>query len=304
MKSLLLILLAAASGLATWLYLNEMQAQTVQDAADENEVSVVQALVFSKNIKRGTLVTKDVIRWEERVEQTLPSDAIISVAANPDFPTSIVGRVSTANLFVGDLVRRSATTDGATSFMTLALNPGMVAIAVPVSTTAIAGGYVLPEDQVDVIHTIVRSIEPGEEPYDFSRVILRNVRVLAVGEYATSKDVFQTNEQQDVSENIQRDTRVVGSTVTLELSEEQAKIMLSATQRGSLALALKAMDDYASTEIGDINMIDSETPRQSVSSVSDGVNNGIYSISLIEAGVESVVTVQTTKTAQEQADDE
>jgi pilus assembly protein CpaB len=304
MKSLLLILLAAASGLATWLYLNEMQAQTVQDAAEGSEVSLVQVLVFSKNVRRGTVVTEDVISWEERVEQTLPSDAITSAASNPDFPNSIVGKVSTANLFVGDLVRRSATTDGSTSFMTLALNPGMVAIAVPVSTTAIAGGYVLPEDQVDVIHTIVRSIEPGEEPYDFSKVILRNVRVLAVGEYATSKDVFQTNEQQDVSENVQQDTRVVGSTVTLELSEEQAKIMLSATQRGSLALALKAMDDYAPTEVGDVNMNGDATPAQVLSSANDDANNETYSISLIQAGVESIVTVQNSKTDREQADDE
>jgi pilus assembly protein CpaB len=303
MKRILTFIVAVTAGLVTWIYLTNFTEQPEPEkiVQETEELQTTQALVFSQGVSRGFILTEDVLQWENRIAETLPQDAITSNQDDPEFPSSIVGKVVTAEFYTGDLVRRGATTDGATGFMTLALNPGMVAIAVPVSTTSLAGGYILPEDRVDVIHTVLGSSD-DDEPYNSSKTILRNVRVLAVGEYATSKDVFQTKEQSDVSRNSNRDQRVVSSTMTLELSEEQAQVLLSATQRGSINFALKAIEDYSITEIGDIEPLSDSSIASA--NMSDSIASGRYSISLIEAGVERFVTVDDPEREQEAANGE
>ena len=90
-----------------------------------------------------------------------------------------------------------------------------------------AGGFILPNDRVDVIMTRRGDDNDGAE--FITETILENVRVLAID---------QTIEEKD------GEAVVVGETATLQLNSDQAKILTVAQQMADrLALALRSLED-------------------------------------------------------------
>lgn len=111
-------------------------------------------------------------------------------------------------------------------FMAAILTPGMRAISVPITPETGAGGFILPNDRVDVILTR-RERAAGQDTF-VSDTILSNVRVLAID---------QTIQERD-GEKV-----VVGRTATLELQPRQAESLALARQLGELSLALRSLAD-------------------------------------------------------------
>jgi pilus assembly protein CpaB len=106
----------------------------------------------------------------------------------------------------------------------------MRAISTEISPETGAGGFILPNDRVDVILS-KRDKNPdrsGASDIVNSEIILSNVRVLAIDQMPKEKD----------GQNV-----VVGKTVTLELRPEQAETLARARQSGTLALALRSIAD-------------------------------------------------------------
>jgi Flp pilus assembly protein CpaB len=92
----------------------------------------------------------------------------------------------------------------------------------PIALALVAGGFILPNDHVDVIltrRTRVAANTPGPEGHS-SETILRNVRVLAIDQNVQEKDGQRV---------------VVGKTATLELAPHQAEALTLAQQDGTLA---------------------------------------------------------------------
>jgi len=105
------------------------------------------------------------------------------------------------------------------------LNPGMRAVSIVISTESGAGGFILPNDRVDLILTQKLDNDP---PRVVAQTILNNVRVLAVD---------QTFKQE-------KDTKtVMGKTATLELTPVQAEQVSRAQSQGSLSLSLRPLSD-------------------------------------------------------------
>jgi pilus assembly protein CpaB len=114
--------------------------------------------------------------------------------------------------------------------MAAILPSGMRAISTEISPETGAGGFILPNDRVDVILS-KRDKNPdrsGASDIVNSEIILSNVRVLAIDQAPKEKD----------GQNV-----VVGKTVTLELRPEQAETLARARQSGTLALALRSIAD-------------------------------------------------------------
>jgi pilus assembly protein CpaB len=115
-------------------------------------------------------------------------------------------------------------------YMAAILPSGMRAISTEISTETGAGGFILPNDHVDVILTRRdREAEKasGTEVHS-SETILNNIRVLAI-----DQNVEEKNGQKVV----------VGKTATLELAPHQAETLALAHQLGSLSLALRSVTD-------------------------------------------------------------
>ena len=124
--------------------------------------------------------------------------------------------------------------------MAAILPTGMRAVSTEISPETGAGGFILPNDRIDVILS-KREKNPdrsGAPDVVNSEIILANVRVLAIDQAPKEKD---------------GQNAVVGRTVTLELKPEQAETLARARQSGTLSLALRS--------IADVNMVENRHRR-------------------------------------------
>jgi pilus assembly protein CpaB len=119
--------------------------------------------------------------------------------------------------------------------MAAILPTGMRAISTEISPETGAGGFILPNDRVDVILSKRDKNPDKSSSADIvnSEIILTNVRVLAIDQAPKEKD---------------GQNAVVGKTVTLELKPEQAETLARARQSGTLALALRSIADLNTVE--------------------------------------------------------
>lgn len=112
--------------------------------------------------------------------------------------------------------------------MSAQLPAGMRAVATQIAADTSAGGFILPDDYVDVI--MIRILEEGEQKRFATETILQNIRVLAI--------------DQTIQEDENGEKTKVGSTATLELTPEQAEIITVAQQMASrLSLVLRSVQD-------------------------------------------------------------
>jgi pilus assembly protein CpaB len=149
-------------------------------------------------------------------------------------------------------------------FMAAILPTGMRAVSTEISPETGAGGFILPNDRVDVIlsrHEKNPDARAGSNDVINSETVLSNIRVLAIDQAPKEKD-GQTN--------------LVGKTVTLELKPEQAETLARVRQSGTLSLALRS--------IADINIVESNADDQTRKR-GDSVN-------VIRYGVSTPMTAQ------------
>lgn len=123
-------------------------------------------------------------------------------------------------------------------FMAVMLQPGMRALAVPVSVDNTAGGFILPGDHVDILvtHQTQRAGGAGGT-VDSVQPVLRNIRVLAIDQAVTTDKDKQS---------------VIGATATLEVSPEDGQAVTLAKASGTLSLMLRSYAD-ASGPSGVVN---------------------------------------------------
>jgi pilus assembly protein CpaB len=174
------------------------------------------------------------LTWQERKQETIPVGAYIQSAA-PQIVTSLSGRFIGRGVSVGELVSADLIVSGEAGFMALAIRPGMRAISIRTSAVQMAGGFVQPEDRLDVIHTVVRDLDGDGIANGISETILHNVRVLAVGDVPTKRTTESASLEQDGPDKTVKNSE----TVTLELTDEQARLLISAGTSGVITFALR-----------------------------------------------------------------
>ncbi|MBN8920916.1 MAG: Flp pilus assembly protein CpaB, partial [Rhizobiales bacterium] len=147
----------------------------------------------------------------------------------------VVGAIVRSPFIQGEPIRSDKLIKGAGSgFMSAILPSGKRALAISISTngSASAGGFILPNDHVDVILTRrqeqTRQTQQSGALTHSSETILSNVRILAIDQTVEEKDGQRV---------------VVGKTATLELSPRQAEALALARQLGTLSLALRSIAD-------------------------------------------------------------
>jgi pilus assembly protein CpaB len=198
------------------------------------QLETVDILVAKTDLSRGQLIANQDIGW-----QTWPA-----AAANPNFIKK-TDRPDAMNDFVDAIVRVPVASGEpirdpmvvfakGSGFLAAVLPKGMRAVSTDVSPETGAGGFILPEDHVDVMLTRRDKASEkisGIEKY-VSDTILRNVRVLAVDQTVEEKNGTKV---------------VVGKTATLELTEGQAETLALSRQLGTISLALRSLLDSQST---------------------------------------------------------
>ena len=140
----------------------------------------------------------------------------------------VVGAVVRERILAGEpIVASKLVRAGQSGYLAVVLAPGMRAMSLPVSQETGAGGFILPGDRVDVIMS--RRAEEGVDGRTgfVTATVLRNIRVLAMGEVTEAGD----------SQN------VAAGTSTLEVGPREAEILAFAQAQGDLYLVLRSYAD-------------------------------------------------------------
>jgi pilus assembly protein CpaB len=249
LRRVLILLLALMAGAAT-LVLMQVGLRAPTDVAQvQPQGETVHVLVYARDLPRGTLISRGSLRWQEQLASALSPRAMVTLDADAAPPRELEGKLLRSTVLEGEMVRPELLADGAAGFMALTLSPGMRAVGISVTVQKLAGGFILPEDRVDLIHTSSGDFDGDGVTSTYSQTILENIRVLAVGETPTGRVTFQTVDQQDAMVDAQVDITAKGDTVTLEMSDEQAHLLFSAQASGQISLALRALDDQGPSRI-------------------------------------------------------
>jgi pilus assembly protein CpaB len=215
-----------AAGLAGLVAMNISGTKQVIEKAETiiQKEPTVNVLVSSVNLPVGSRLNDSSVRWTPWPQGNVV-DSFITEAKNPNAIAELTGAVVRLPLFEGEPVRPEKVVDSSTRIMSSLLPAGKRAVATEISVSTGAGGFVLPNDRVDVI-----MVRKGDGGNFLTENVLNNVRVLAI--------------DQQIKEGEDGISAVVGATATLELTPEQAMIITVAQQMADrLTLALRSVAD-------------------------------------------------------------
>src|ERR1700692_3602411 len=262
MKTARLVVLGiaiSAGGVAAYLASGSDSKPVVAEAPPP--LPTVDVLVAKSDIGLGQAVGADDMQWQTWPAATA-SNNFIRRSDRPEATTQIAGSIARYPFIAGEPIRElKLVKANGSGFMAAVLPGGMRAVSTEISPETGAGGFILPNDRVDVILSRrEKSLATGKD-FVTSEIILPNVRVLAIDQAPREKDGQNS---------------VVGKTVTLELKPEQAETLARARQTGTLSLALRSIADVNMAEIAP----DDQAPKRG------------ETINVVRYGVQSSTTTQ------------
>ena len=185
------------------------------------KLDTVEILVAKADLATGQTIAAGNLKW-----QIWPAAAagpsFIRKSERPDAVDELTGSLVRTPFADGEPIREAKLikADGS-GFMAAILPSGMRAVSTEISPETGAGGFILPNDRVDVI--LSRRDKAAEKAAGIevhtSETILTSVRVLAIDQTIEEKNGQKV---------------VVGKTATLELSQRQAETLALARQLGTL----------------------------------------------------------------------
>lgn len=194
------------------------------------KLDTVDVLVAKSDIGTGQGVTNESLQW-----QVWPTAAagpsFIRKGDKPNAIEELSGSIARTPFAAGEPIRESKLIKAQGSgYMAAILPSGMRAVSTEILPETAAGGFILPNDHVDVILSRRdREAEKASGVEVFtSETILSNVRVLAIDQSVEEKDGKRV---------------LTGKVATLELSPAQVETLTRARQMGNLSLALRSIVD-------------------------------------------------------------
>ncbi len=232
MKAARLVVLTvaiAAGGVAAMLAGRSAKVPQVKNAPAPKFASV-DILVAKTDIGMGQKVSPGDVQWQQW-PASAGSGNFIRKSDRPKAIEALSGSIARFPFVTGEPIREAKLVNAKGSgFMAAILPSGMRAISTKISPETGAGGFILPNDHVDVILT--RRQRDGDKTSGgdthSSETILTNVRVLAIDQTVEEKNGQKV---------------VVGKTATLELTPQQTELLALSEQLGSLSLALRSIAD-------------------------------------------------------------
>jgi pilus assembly protein CpaB len=220
----------AAGGVAALLAgRSEKSAEVKPEAVPA--IASIDILVAKADILMGQAVSPGDVQWQAWPEATATGN-FIRRADRPTAIEDLAGNIARVPFVAGEPIREAKLVNAKGSgFMAAILPSGMRAVSTQISPETGAGGFILPNDRVDVILT--RRDRDAEKAtgseVQTSETVLSNIRVLAI--------------DQSVEEKAGGQKVVVGKTATLEMTPAQAETLALSRQLGSLSLALRSITD-------------------------------------------------------------
>src|SRR6476469_3648307 len=178
-RVVVLTIALSAGGVAA--YLARGTDEKSHPAEPVAQLPTVEILVAKSDIGLGQVVKPEDLQWQIWPAATA-SGSLINRAGKADAITEIAGSIARAPFIGGEPIREQKLVKAnGSGFMAAILPTGMRAISTEISPETGAGGFILPNDRVDVILS-KREKNPDRSGPDTisSEIILKNVRVLAI----------------------------------------------------------------------------------------------------------------------------
>ena len=251
-RLIILIGAAVAAIAAAFLVRNLAQApaptiQTEQQTVVETrEVSETKVLVARRDLDIGDLVTVDDLEWADWPEKSIVA-GYRTETDSPEVIEELAGSVVRVPIFENEpILPRKLVKKGDTGTMAALIEPGMRAMSVEISTESASGGFILPNDRVDVILTYQATMQMNGEmvPQTATETIIQNVRVLAIDQvYLTYDEGGASQVGSLVTFGSIFDAAQVGNTATLEVDSKEAELIALSQRKGALSLSLRPWSD-------------------------------------------------------------
>lgn len=231
-RIILLVVALVAGGLAAFLATRGTAPQqvVVEGPTQVIEEKKAKVLVAKTPIGVGQRITADTIEWQAWPEFAVRPE-YISEAVLPDAPTKMLDAVARFEFFPGEPIIDKKLVHSDQGYLSAVLTKGMRGVSVPVSADAAAGGFVLPNDRVDIV------LSRG----GISQTILSNVKVLAIG---TRLGEAGTTGEKANPEDPKADVFQGATIATLELTPAQGEVIINASKIGVLSVALRSIADF------------------------------------------------------------
>ncbi len=233
---LIILAIAAGAAIAAALLVRNLSANSANDepiiVEKEVEVASAKVLVTNRDLVVGELLTPEDLEWADWPSGYMNLE-FFTEELQPTAIEDVSGSVVRTPFYENEpILPQKIVQKGDTGYMAALLKPGMRAMSVQISAESASGGFILPNDKVDVILTFTQEDPVTEEAVQAILTILENVRVLAIDQ------AFRTT---DTGES------VVGRVATLELSPDDAELITLAGRKGNLTLALRSLGDALSS---------------------------------------------------------
>ncbi|MBP1851750.1 Flp pilus assembly protein CpaB [Rhizobium halophytocola] len=225
-RIIILTVAVVAAGLAGFLAMRLSGPRVIAEKAQQiiQKEPSTRVLVASENLPVGARLNPDSMRWTNWPKGDV-FEGFITDEKRPKALEELSGAVVRIPIFEGEPVRGEKVADSSSHIMSSLLPSGKRAVSTEISVATGAGGFILPNDRVDVI-----MVRKGDGDTFKTENVLSNVRVLAIDQ--------QIQEDEDGKKS------VVGNTATLELTPDQAKVITVAQQMADrLSLVLRSVAD-------------------------------------------------------------
>jgi pilus assembly protein CpaB len=224
------------------------------------KVPTVDVLVAKNDIPLGQVVGGGDMQWQDWPAAANTGN-FIRKNDRPDAVETLTGSIARAPFVAGEPIRDAKLVKAKGSgYMAAILPPGMRAVSTEISPETGAGGFILPNDRVDVILSR-RGRDSDKDAPNQAEIVLSNIRVLAIDQAVEEKNGQKV---------------VIGKTATLELSPPQAETLATSRQLGTISLALRSITD-------------ANAPDKPVDEDAVGKRN---SVNVIRFGVSSTATTK------------
>lgn len=235
-RMILLLVAIVAGGLAAFLVTRGGSTPEQIVTTELVEEAKTQILVASLPIGIGERLSATNLQWQDWPEGAVRPE-YVTIAAMPEATTDLTGAVARFEFFPGEPIREAKLVRSDQGYLSAVLAQGKRAVSVPVTAQSSAGGFILPNDRVDVLLT--RDSGGGQ----FSDVVLSNVRIMAIGKRLG--EVGVSGGQEDPAAPAPTPITFDNATIaTLELDPAQAETLVTAATQGQLSLTLRSVADF------------------------------------------------------------
>jgi len=220
-----LVLAIIAAGLAAFLVRGLVSSKNDQPQV-ATEAPASEVLVAAGPLEVGRKIISTDLRWQEWPASAV-NPAFVTRQLAPNAMEQYVNTIARSPMGAGEPVTAEKLIDpNNAGFMSAMIQPGMRAVAMNIAPETSAGGFILPNDRVDIISTMKGANDRRDGSSTMrSMTLMRNIRVLAIDQ--TFKDPGSQV--------------AMGKTATLEVTPGQAETLMLAGVDGALSLSLRSL---------------------------------------------------------------